>query len=84
MITYIKQDDTHAYIEVNEERIGWIEKHKLRGCWKLILFFDPVWIPFKEYKQKKVEEFIMSAYKSKRFEKYSEQRLIDRGFKIKG
>ena len=81
MITYDKTDETHAFIDYNGERIGWIENHKLRGCYKLVVLFESFWIPFGETK---IKELIETVYKSKRFEKYSEQRLIDRGFTLKG
>ena len=85
MIKLNKQDDTYAFLIINEEQVGRLEKHKRHGCYKLVMFNDSVkeWIPFKEYNKEKFNALVMSIYRNKRYEIYSEVKLENRGFTIK-
>jgi len=81
-ITYEKQDDTYFRVFVNEEQIGWIEKHKLNRCYWVNLFFDKCHIPKEEYTKENITKLITAKYKQYRFQTYSEVTLEKRGFKI--
>ena len=82
MITYDKQDDTYANIIINGEQVGWIERHKLHGCYCLNILYEKHWLPFKD--KSKVNDLIMTIYKSKRYQVYSEVIMENKGFKILG
>lgn len=82
-VTYDKQDDTYAKIIINGEEVGWLEKHKIFGYYRLVMFHESHWIGLK-VTRKELDEIVTKVYKIKRFEIYSEVRLENKGFKILG